>query len=54
MVGDRQDDMQGAADCGIPAAGVLYGYGSLEELTAWEPVFLATDSEQLTQYILNN
>lgn len=54
MVGDRQDDMQGAADCGIPAAGVLYGYGSREELTAWEPVFLATDSEQLTQYILNN
>lgn len=54
MVGDRQDDMQGAADCRIPAAGVLYGYGSLEELTAWEPVFLATDSEQLTQYILNN
>lgn len=53
MVGDRQDDMQGAADCGIPAAGVLYGYGSREELSAWNPVFLASDCAELTRYILN-
>jgi len=32
MVGDRNDDMRGAADCGLDAAGVLYGYGSREEL----------------------
>lgn len=53
MVGDRKDDMQGAADCAIPAAGVLYGYGSREELEAWDPVFLASDCRQLTHYILN-
>lgn len=53
MVGDRKDDMQGAADCGIPAAGVLYGYGSKEELDVWHPRFLARDCMELTQYILN-
>nr|WP_317398882.1 HAD hydrolase-like protein [uncultured Gemmiger sp.] len=53
MVGDRKDDMQGAADCAIPAAGVLYGYGSREELEAWNPVILASDCNQLTHYILN-
>lgn len=53
MVGDRRDDMQGAADCGLPAAGVLYGYGSREELAAWNPVFLAEDCTALANYILN-
>lgn len=32
MVGDRDNDMHGAADCGLPAVGVLYGYGSRGEL----------------------
>ena len=32
MVGDRNDDMRGAADCGLDAAGALYGYGSRDEL----------------------
>lgn len=52
MVGDRRDDMQGAADCQIPAAGVLYGYGSRQELSAWHPAFLARDCAELTNYIL--
>ena len=32
MVGDRNDDMRGAADCGLDAAGALYGlnYSSLQ------------------------
>ena len=33
MVGDRAQDVIGAHKCGIECAGVLYGYGSLEELT---------------------
>jgi len=33
MIGDRKHDILGAAKNGIPAIGVLYGYGSLEELT---------------------
>lgn len=34
MVGDRQDDILGARHCAVPAAGVLWGFGSKEELTA--------------------
>lgn len=33
MVGDRADDIKGAFVNGIEAMGVLYGYGSKEELT---------------------
>lgn len=32
MIGDRMHDMAGAQACGIPAVGVLWGYGSREEL----------------------
>ncbi|MEH2482010.1 phosphoglycolate phosphatase [Nitrobacteraceae bacterium AZCC 2146] len=34
MVGDRKHDIIGAANNGIRAIGVLYGYGSREELTS--------------------
>ena len=52
MVGDRQDDMQGAVNNQLPAAAVLYGYGSREEMEPWNPVLLAQNCEELTQYIL--
>ena len=32
MIGDRKHDVAGARACGIPCVGVLYGYGSREEL----------------------
>ena len=32
MIGDRSYDITGAHICGIPAAAVLHGYGSREEL----------------------
>lgn len=41
MVGDRSYDVLGAAACGIPTVGVLYGYGSREELTRAGAVALA-------------
>lgn len=52
MVGDRMDDMKGAADCGIDAAGVVYGYGSVEEISPFHPVFYAASCKELTEYIL--
>lgn len=52
MVGDRRDDMKGAADCHLPAAAVLYGYGSAAELEPFHPCTLAKDCEALTSYIL--
>lgn len=33
MVGDREFDILGAKEVGIPAVGVTYGYGTLQELT---------------------
>lgn len=52
MVGDRQDDMIGAAESGLQAVGVLYGYGSKQELSAHNPLFLASDCRMLTDFIL--
>ena len=52
MVGDRNDDMRGAADCGLDAAGVLYGYGSREELEPFHPVLLAESCTDLTDRLL--
>ena len=33
MIGDRRDDVLGAEKCGIDCVGVLWGFGSAEELT---------------------
>ena len=52
MVGDRSDDMQGAANCGLDAAGVLYGYGSREELERAGADALAASPEELKTLIL--
>ena len=54
MVGDRSDDMKGAADCGVPAAAVTYGYCSEQELAPFAPVLMAKDCQQLADYILND
>lgn len=40
MIGDRENDMIGASDVGIDSIGVLYGYGSREELTAAGATYL--------------
>lgn len=52
MVGDRHDDMRGAADCGLDAAAVLYGYGSRAELEPFRPVFFAGSCEELAGFLL--
>lgn len=46
MIGDRRDDVLGAARCGIRCAGVLWGFGSEAELTgAGAAVLLHTPAE---------
>ena len=52
MVGDRRDDMQGAVNCGLDAAAVLYGYGGREEVAPFAPVFMAADCKELTDWAL--
>lgn len=41
MIGDRKHDILGAKSCGIPAIGVLYGYGDEAELTSAGAAVLA-------------
>ena len=41
MIGDRESDISAAAEAGIDSIGVLYGYGSREELLSAGATFLA-------------
>ncbi len=52
MVGDRYHDLEGAKDCDIPAAAVLYGYGAREELTAYHPVCIADTAQAMCDWLL--
>lgn len=47
MIGDRRFDAEGAAEFGIPCIGVLWGYGSREELETAGCAALASDLEEL-------
>lgn len=52
MVGDRKYDILGAQENGIPCIGVLYGYGSREELEGAGASFIAEDLEALKNLLL--
>ncbi len=47
MVGDRKYDVLGAARHHIPSVGVLYGYGSRQELLAAGARWFAKDTQEL-------
>lgn len=47
MVGDRSFDMQAARHSGVAAGGVLWGYGSREELSAFAPEYLFASPAEL-------
>ncbi len=51
MIGDRCYDIEGAHACGLPAVGVLYGYGSRQELEAAGADALAKAPEELEEII---
>lgn len=52
MVGDRRFDIAGAHENGLPAIGVLYGYGGREELENAGADYLAADLHELKQLLL--
>ena len=52
MVGDRRHDVEGAGENGLPCIGVLYGYGSREELSAAGASFIAENLEALKKLLL--
>ena len=51
MVGDRDQDIDGARENGLTSAGVLWGYGSREELSSAGADHLVSDPEELLQLI---
>lgn len=53
MIGDRKFDLDGAAFFGIDAAGVLYGYGTREELLAHSHVYIAESTDDLYEFIIS-
>ena len=54
MVGDRRFDVAGARAAGVDTIGVLYGYGSLNELTQAGADDIAATPEQLRDLILRH
>ena len=51
MVGDRHHDMEGAKAHGLPAIGVLYGYGSREELENAGATYIAETAEDILKFV---
>ena len=52
MVGDRRHDADAARESGIHSIGVLYGYGSKEELSGAGAEILAADVKELERLLL--
>jgi phosphoglycolate phosphatase len=52
MIGDRKHDILGAKKTGLKSCGVLFGYGSREELETAGADFIAKDISQLRSILL--
>lgn len=53
MVGDRRHDAEGAAACALPAVGVLWGYGSEDELKTAGAAALVRTPDELKEILLH-
>lgn len=54
MIGDRLHDIIGAAKNGLPSVGVLWGYGSREELNNAGADNIADSIPEMIKIILGN
>jgi phosphoglycolate phosphatase len=52
MIGDRRHDVEGAQRNGIDAMGILYGYGSREELEAAGATYVCADFAEMRRVLL--
>lgn len=52
MIGDRMHDVVGARKAGIDSIGVLYGYGSAEEMRRYGATATARDVDSLARLLL--
>ncbi|MGL5380090.1 HAD family hydrolase [Clostridium sp.] len=53
MIGDRKHDIIGAKEVGIDSIGVLYGYGSYEELYNSGADYIVKDIDELSKLIID-
>ena len=51
LVGDRVYDAKGAAECGIDSVGVLWGHGSLEEISSSGFTYTAESPEDVLEIV---
>jgi phosphoglycolate phosphatase len=51
MVGDRKYDITGARENGIDSIGVLYGYGTKEEIEEARPTYICKSVEELPELL---
>jgi phosphoglycolate phosphatase len=51
MIGDREHDVHGARKVGLPCLGVLWGYGSREELERAGAVAIVSTPAELLEYL---
>lgn len=54
MVGDRSHDIIGAKNAGIHSMGVLFGYGSQEELETAGAEYIAKDPEDIKKILMGD
>ena len=54
IVGDRCYDVAGAKEAGIDSIGVLYGYGSIEEMRESQATYIAKITEDIYRIIVGN
>ncbi len=54
MVGDRFYDVEGAREFGIDCIGVLYGYGSREEMEKHGAAYIVSTTQQVTELLLSD
>ena len=53
MIGDRDNDILGAKTCGIASIGVLFGYGSREELVGAGADYIAQTPADIAEIVKN-
>ncbi len=53
MVGDRKYDVEGARECGLSCMGVLYGFGTREELEEAGAEYIAETVEDMVQILIS-
>lgn len=51
MIGDRYHDLRGARQSGISAAGVLYGFGSFDEIAEEKPDLIINEPYNLVRMV---